>query len=890
MPRYTQTPPVPPTEGGFGSLKNWLAGGVRVGSGLLSSEGMLPGALISGAGEGIAELIEDPTTMPSWKRMAVESGIGAIPLGKVFEAGKVVSSALKSGALSGVGETGREVAKGEELNPRAIATATGIGGLTGGVLSKFFGMGGPTVAEKLGPEFEVVPTAQTGRGTGTLRAGKKGGLEPVTQPRKIKSTEAPVVPDQIRPTRSTEIPYRMGEPTKLSNLNEPQLTQPSINPSQSERGVPYSTRGPAPYRASAKAAVKEDLAAREARKAARLRIGLEPNEPTVTESFGGDIKGGGTRRATIRYTSPRDEDAADAIAMGTAGAKSKIPIKSKSSVSSTPKGEPLPSESPLGKILKPKKSRSIKTTEGFQEQVDKILGEPTKIKAPEVVDVQPKSTPVPVTTPPPVSKGGLYDTQPEVQAEADRLGEAYRSGDKLAGRQLAELRDFMSGNKMRESWKGIAPTEQAVPDWVKEQSSIADRLKALQEGESGEINPALLRLLTGVTGAAIGAPIGAANANENDKLEGALTGGLVGGGLGLAGPSVINAIQNPELIGEGLKKFGHTLPSIQRANLLLSGHGLPANAVAGPYGSAVMGSIEHALSGDPRGVEALKHLNPLTFIQNLPENFNEARGLIGRAEGTSLNMAPTKSEKLLAYPGTMMTTGDLTARKALEVGGGFSPAETREMTMTNEPWTVAAKRLANLSKGSPLLQFMFPFSRTTANIAEQGAKRIPGLGFLVSNAMEKGGSVPDSLRAKLVQQGMGAATMGGAGLLGANIEDPETSKIVKRYVSNAAGQYSLPASIGYSAGQAYARGKPAVSGGLSELADALPLPSTRPIQDIFHAATDLGDFFSGEKDLNQVRVPHSLYPAFIRDFSTDEVKDEFNTLIPPALPKGRYGR
>jgi hypothetical protein len=429
------------------------------------------------------------------------------------------------------------------------------------------------------------------------------------------------------------------------------------------------------------------------------------------------------------------------------------------------------------------------------------------------------------------------------------------------------------------------PTETPAdaPDWVKEQMSFLDRIKKLGSEDQGSIDPAFATRLGLGAG---GAVIGGATDREN-PIRGATIGAI--GGFSL--PSAISALQqvgaHPSVIdnlgeslsSEGVKatasKIFRTLPQIQRFNYLADATGLGANAVAGPYGSAIMGALEHGLSGDPRGWEALKSLRPDTFLKVFQESFAEARSLIGRAEGSSLEAAPTQFEKVMATPGTYMTAGDVAARKFLEEAG-FSGDEARRITLTSEPELPFFKGLAETGKNSPLMQMLFPFRRTPANIGEQGAQRIPGLGFGVQQARANQGFEVDPFKQQLVQQGLGAAVGAGSAALGANV-DPETGKVVKKFVKNMAGQYSLPATIGYAAGEAMQKGKPAALAGASAAINDLPLPTTDTL-------TDWAKFiFGGQSDKTLLeQLPRGVVPAQLREIITPSTGSATLAPLPSA--------
>jgi hypothetical protein len=193
--------------------------------------------------------------------------------------------------------------------------------------------------------------------------------------------------------------------------------------------------------------------------------------------------------------------------------------------------------------------------------------------------------------------------------------------------------------------------------------------------------------------------------------------------------------------------------------------------------------------------------------------------MIGRAEGSPFGEATGLVQKGMALPGLAMTAGDNAAYKIL-LKAGFTEEEARRIILTSEPELTLPKRIANFTKGSTLAKLLMPFSRTPANIIEQGAERLPGLGF----AVQKGREVPDSLRQQLVQQGLSLAT-GGVGFAAGESLDPETAKTARRFLTNLGGQYSLPTNIGFAMGQAAQKGKPILASGATAGLQDLPLPA-----------------------------------------------------------------
>src|SRR3990167_2186039 len=174
--------PAPANDGckQFG-LRNLLAGGVRGVTGLLSGLGALSGGVtlglgnllgagVAGAGEGAAQMIEEgdvtaPFSKQGANRVGIEAVLGAVPLGKLFKAGKFAQSALRGGLFSGVGEGMREMAREDELSPSNIAIAAGTGGVLTGGLAKVMGLGKvkggtPTIPEPSAKGWtELTPAA-----------------------------------------------------------------------------------------------------------------------------------------------------------------------------------------------------------------------------------------------------------------------------------------------------------------------------------------------------------------------------------------------------------------------------------------------------------------------------------------------------------------------------------------------------------------------------------------------------------------------------------------------------------------------------------------------------------------------------------------------------------
>jgi hypothetical protein len=375
--------------------------------------------------------------------------------------------------------------------------------------------------------------------------------------------------------------------------------------------------------------------------------------------------------------------------------------------------------------------------------------------------VVPPSTPAEPAPIAPRGTGGLWDTQPEVQATADQLGEAYRGGDKLAGRQLAELRDFMSGNKMRESWRGAEPPAMADPlpspeaqappeNWAQEETGkidagVYDRYKKIKDNESGAINPALLSFL-GRTGG------------------GALTGGLIGAGTGhpIAG-ALAGALGGAIAPGmkTGYNKLAEVLPNAREPILntldklntihnaaLLS----PASVIkkgAGDVGGLATAAVMH-----PEARSALwQALTTPAGRAEAGQAFKEAFNAPPTEEATGLENLVQKGP--MSWIGRSMA-GLTAGTKNIMEQGGLSPEQQAYYTLTSKPGYKVTKDLLNVARGTKLGEHALPFARMGLNRLERASEFSP-VGFLHA-AMAKD---PEAVKEALKRAALGSAVMGG---------------------------------------------------------------------------------------------------------------------------------
>jgi hypothetical protein len=333
-------------------------------------------------------------------------------------------------------------------------------------------------------------------------------------------------------------------------------------------------------------------------------------------------------------------------------------------------------------------------------------------------------------------------------------------------------------------------------------------------------------------------------------------------------------------------KFKQAIPQIQRTSLLANPQGLEqgmpalgANAIAGPYGAVMTTAVEAILKDDPRGWPLLQMAwNPAKFVKGWYEQSDEAWQALARGEeGRAANMASVDphsiKDKMLHYPGQVMTMGDIYARKLLQQAG-FSAEEAMTATLTSEPgkgW----RQLANVGKGNMLMQLMFPFRRTPVNIMEQGIRRLP-LGRLVA---PKGQATNEMI----AEQGLGTIAGLANYALASNIEDDATRRNVRRMSSNMGGRYSLPSMIGYMLGDANANDQ-TVAQAISNERNAnsiFPLPTTDVPIDI---AKKLWKLVSGDGQLSDL-APESMKFKPLRQWLGDrapQLRDELGVQPPPS--------
>ena len=396
------------------------------------------------------------------------------------------------------------------------------------------------------------------------------------------------------------------------------------------------------------------------------------------------------------------------------------------------------------------------------------------------------------------------------------------------------------------------------------------------KGEKGFIEP---ELLSSLAGAGIGGAYGAATADEGKGLQGLTEGATLGalGGYGISklpgmlrsSPQLVERLREPGGIESIVKEAVRELPNYQRFSYLADVPGLGANTIVASYGTVVWNALERIAQGGEQaeiGFRLLKRLNPISFTKGMfsRENFEEAsdlvaRGEMGRAESAIHGGQMTALQRHLTAPGVAMTMSDNWARKVLTAAGDISDDEARAITHTSQPYTKIGQGITNLSKGSWAGGMAIPFSRTPVNLVEQGLERTPVAGYLMNRYVKE---VPAGWREQVAQQGLGAAIGYGSAKLGEITADENASpwipdaRRVRQYLSNAAGRYSLPASLGFAYGQSNQRRNPPglrkFLGETRTWENVLPLPT-------IDAPIEWWKFLTGTG-----AVPRGAAPALVR--------------------------
>lgn len=873
QPTSTQTP----QSGGWTPLAAAATRGI---SGLIGTGGPV-GAIASGGGEALAQLIEslgglggDQTLGQRIGRIGTEAAIGWVPFGKVAKSGELLHNLLRGGALAGAGEAAREYITDGELNPASIAASSAFGGASAAGAQKLFDVLGGARTPKV--PSEVVPTSQTARAP-QPRPIKPRGPQGDSQ---IPVATAPQAPapagglnhadsfdpaefDRVMGTGTARVPYG-GNPVEPSRSF--QRTEATAQRSQDAAWAQEARNMNAAEKTQGNIDRLADIEAK------RAASGAEAQPPTFSESTSATLPDGSRASMSTRYAQPKPEEG-DEIAELLGGQAPR----------------PAPQATPaVAPQAPPQADPEAEIARFFNSRVD-------------------------------AAGTGYREAKAAGDVPKDTVGRVHGRALQREGQE--------AGLPPRGPIPSATPTPQTAPesspDWVQQELSVVERLKKLMSdqrgggfgggsGEAGFVHPEVASTMASAgLGGLAGYSLGAGR--EDDDINPIMSGliGALGGAALPHAPALFRGGMGAarDLIDRGVESFGNLddaketllqtierIPNVQRFNLLSSPTGLMENAIAGPYGSAVMGSLEKGLAGDSRGWDALSEVgNPIKFFRSMHtrDRADEAldlvrKGELGRAEFGDVT-DPNLFDDVTKGPGWYMTMGDRTANEGL-AKAGFSDAEARKMTLTSEPdsymqWLAhfgsnrgdtAKSRLGNVA-----LNTMLPFRRTPANIIEQGVDRLPGVGAAVQ-FLNKGDA---NLREIGAQQLLGTGVMGANYVAGDQIEDPTTAREARRTLSNLGGQYSLPASLGFAAGQAHQKGQTGKQFHQQAARELFPVPTTRPIEENLNAVGDLGSMLMGESNPD-AKLPSGAKPAFYREWV--EREDEPNVL--PSLPTFRFRR
>lgn len=766
--------PKPTSEPGlFETLGGWKgigATGIRGLAGLLGVEGGWPGAGIGGLGEAAAELLQEGTIDP--RRVGAEAALSAVPLARVFKAGAPVYSALRGGAMGGVGTAIRELTSGQNLDPSAIGASTGLGALTGGVLSKLFS---PAVAGEAAQAVGTKPTIPPPQRSET-------GAWIVPSPEVYQQQGLPVP----RPVGQAAIVPRLNPTTQSDAFNDiRKVLGQQINTTSSQdllsdldRNAQQVSRDAAQTRAqnfrtdiaASKAEQAADLqtvkqqlaqAVKDARvKAAQGRLSQLVEQGLVNPEKVKESVSFPTSTGSVSVQAPYVGDTESAIAQETAAAAQPtqpaaqeiIPTGNQGSVTTGPLANPLTSES--ASVVNEARSR-VASPSGSEQPPTGEAAEPSSL-------VKFFKTP-----------GGATGTNYRSATQAFERGEIPSADTARASRLLtipgreqegldllrktlgmtekapSELPEAIAPKSMTEvptpggGPEAPAPSTTATttplarpftPEEVQKENDLVDRaaqmpgsfrenLMRLMQDESGSISPALAhRLMLSVGGAGIGGTYGAVSGDDpSDMLKDAALGTLVANWV------APTAEQEP-----GLKTMLDNLVDLHRASLLTS---------VGPHVKKVVGDVGGLLS------EGAKQMVPGEY----------GNSAVGRQIIKNTLAAPLRPSTYKTYanalrgpittPGVLGAIGDISAeaknsalgltakpfqaakavtQDILERSGEYNPDVLDKITGSNMPETGMGQAVHNLIQQHRPLQFMMPFSKLPINITE-GVRNIPGI-------------------------------------------------------------------------------------------------------------------------------------------------------------------
>lgn len=264
----------------------------------------------------------------------------------------------------------------------------------------------------------------------------------------------------------------------------------------------------------------------------------------------------------------------------------------------------------------------------------------------------------------------------------------------------------------------------AVQDQIDAAKADPSLLKRFMNGESGAVDPRLMKFATGGLGALIGAPIGYAQ-DPNDPMA-AVKGATMGGAVGYAGGSGME--QALERGSGGLGGAVRELTHWRNAGLL-SSPSAQLKKLLSDIGTYHINAVEKLPSGDfERGVNMLKEsplLHPIQSIKDYAAGLANP-GLASEIAGTQANEGPLG---LVArpYSAAQNVIQEAAAR------AGVSKDEIRNMAFLGKPQSAGGKLIMKAQQDpgafGAFMRAIHPFARIGVNLGEAGIQRLPGVGY-----------------------------------------------------------------------------------------------------------------------------------------------------------------